>query len=96
MTVLERGALPLAVNSPYLSTSNFVKLLRIIFIGAGEPSIIPRSPAGGIMAHHQEGQGLTEYALLIMLIALVVVAILSVTADDIVGLYEYIMSVLPF
>ena len=48
------------------------------------------------MVHHQEGQGLMEYALILSLIALVVIAILSVTADDIVNLYEYIISMLPF
>jgi Flp pilus assembly pilin Flp len=51
---------------------------------------------GGIMPHTQKGQGLTEYALVLMLIALVVVAILSVTADDIVTMYEYIIAQLPF
>lgn len=45
---------------------------------------------------HQEGQGLVEYALVLMLIALVVIAVLSVTADEIVDLYEYIIATIPF
>jgi Flp pilus assembly pilin Flp len=48
------------------------------------------------MARHQEGQGLVEYALIIMLIAIVVIAILSITAEDIVNLYEYIIATMPF
>lgn len=48
------------------------------------------------MFHHQEGQGLMEYALIIALIALVVIAIMSITAEDIVNLYEYIIATLPF
>jgi Flp pilus assembly pilin Flp len=88
---------PIAVRSPYLSPLKFVTLLAIIFIGAGEPLFIfLSSPAGGIMARHQEGQGLVEYALIIMLIAIVVIAILSITAEDIVNLYEYIIATMPF
>jgi Flp pilus assembly pilin Flp len=37
-----------------------------------------------------------EYALIIALIALVVIAIMSITADEIVNLYEYIIATLPF
>jgi Flp pilus assembly pilin Flp len=48
------------------------------------------------MSRHQKGQGRVEYALILMLVALVVVSILSVTADHIVNLYEYIMAYLPF
>lgn len=48
------------------------------------------------MFPHQEGQGLMEYALIICLIAIVVIAIMSVTADDIVNLYEYIIATMPF
>jgi Flp pilus assembly pilin Flp len=48
------------------------------------------------MYQHQEGQGLMEYALIISFIALVVIAIISVTADEIVDLYEYLIAVLPF
>ena len=48
------------------------------------------------MFYHQEGQGLMEYALIIALIALVVIAIMSVTAEDIVNIYEYIIATLPF
>lgn len=45
-------------------------------------------------ASQDNGQGLVEYALLISLIVLVVIVILSLTAQDIVGLFEYLNAVI--
>lgn len=45
---------------------------------------------------HEEGQDLAEYAILIGLIALVVVAAVAVFGDSLVTMYNDIVATLPF
>ncbi len=45
---------------------------------------------------HDEGQDLAEYAILIGLIALVVVAAVAVFGDSLVTMYNDIVATLPF
>lgn len=45
---------------------------------------------------HEEGQGLVEYSLTILLIALVVIAALSAYGGTLAALYDSILARLPF
>ncbi len=45
--------------------------------------------------NREEGQGLVEYALILLLIALVVIGVLSVTGTTLNGTYEFINSQIP-
>jgi len=49
-----------------------------------------------IFLPREEGQGLVEYALIILFIAIVVVAILLIFGPALRDLYQYIMDQLPF
>lgn len=43
----------------------------------------------------EEGQGLTEYAMLLMLIAIVLIAIVMLLGNHVVELYSQVVSDLP-
>ena len=43
----------------------------------------------------QRGQGLAEYAIIIMLIAIVVIAIVAIFGDDVAGLYSEVVAQWP-
>ena len=49
-----------------------------------------------IFLPREEGQGLVEYALIILFIAIVVVAILLIFGPALRDLYDYIITELPF
>ena len=48
-----------------------------------------------IYAPQQQGQGLTEYAIIIMLIAIVVIAIVAIFGDQVSNLYSYVNENYP-
>ena len=43
-----------------------------------------------------EGQGLVEYALILVMVFLVVIGIMIALGDDIVNLFVYLEQILPF
>ena len=45
---------------------------------------------------NEKGQGLAEYELAIVLVAIVVIAILLVLGVSVGGLYDFIVGALPF
>ena len=48
------------------------------------------------VSHREAGQGLLEYALVILLVAIVVVGILTVFGDQVGTTYSTIRNALPF
>ena len=48
------------------------------------------------LPHQDDGQGLVEYALIIMLIALALVASVGAFGNSVKALYDYIIEELPF
>jgi len=49
-----------------------------------------------IFLPREEGQGLVEYALILVFIAIVVVAALLIFGQELRDLYQYIVTSLPF
>jgi pilus assembly protein Flp/PilA len=48
-----------------------------------------------IYAPRRQGQGLVEYAIIIMLIAIVLIAIVAIFGEDVSGLYSQVLSEWP-
>jgi pilus assembly protein Flp/PilA len=48
-----------------------------------------------LQAKEQEGQGLTEYAIILILIAMVVLAILTVLGPQVGNLYSRVTNAIP-
>ena len=43
----------------------------------------------------EKGQGLTEYALIILLIALAIIGALTIVGDNLLAIYQYIVDKFP-
>jgi Flp pilus assembly pilin Flp len=55
-----------------------------------------RRAAPAVRTHRDEGQGLVEYSLILLMVALAVFAALGIFGGNLGVIYQFILSSLPF